>query len=72
MPESHIRSNLTTSSTMHGFGFMAGPSPWASHSAPCQSKNCGPEPLPGLCAHRLQALKRVAQWKRKPSLAEIK
>lgn len=63
MPKSRIRSSLQTSSAMHGFGFMAGPSPWASHSAPCQSKLALNHCLASAC--RLQALKWVAQWKRR-------
>lgn len=29
---------LPTGDSPHGLGFMAGLSPWASHSVPCQSK----------------------------------
>lgn len=44
------------------FGFIAGPSPWVSHSAPCQSKLRLNHCL--VSTHRLQALKQVEQWKK--------
>ena len=54
---------------MHGFGFMAGPSPWASHSVPCWSKLAPNHCLASAC--RLQALKRVAQWEKKKISAQL-
>lgn len=43
---SQCQIKLKTLRGVHGFGWMAGPSPWVSH-VPRARASCGLEPLPG-------------------------